>query len=291
MRNKPRVEFSEKFINFAESVINQFNTANNPKLAIRRHKLNVMAQDFGIDISVNAGKQGLRDFLRERGYKIHIGASAVHVSKIPVTNVPKDQWPSLVENLGRRLLALYVEKGEQVMRIWPAQFRNIATVWPADHVEFNQMVIDHMQKHGYTLTFHVNSVDMRPVGTEGKRGKKPAVVAPERPMVEVMNGRSFLPIALAGRRVSWRRGYTQALMVNAKPRLAPGSIALNTAFVLLRSPVYDKNGAEHMALVVQNGDVVLVNDAAHDLIKDSQVRCAVVGTYHEPDILAVSLKD
>jgi len=290
--NKPRVEFSEKFTNFAETVIAKFVAAENPKLRIMRQQLNAMATDFGIDIVKNTGKQALREFLTERGYKIHIGAAAVYVSKIPVTNVPEDQWPKLVENLATRLVQIYAEKGEPYLKIWPAQFRNIATVWPADHMAFNQMVIDRMLALGYTLSFHVNSVDMRPVGTKPRKGKRPVDEQRPGPRIRLMTGRSFLPVALSGRRVSWRRGFTHALMLNAVTGENEQS-ALTTAMLLLPDDrrVLDCNNIDMHALAISCGDVLLANDEALENIKHGHIVDVTNGHRYPLAIQLVSLKD
>lgn len=272
MRKTTRVEFSDPFKEFGQELINRFIKTESNRLRMTRLTLNALAREHGVFPLENAGNVALRDLLGSQGYKIQIGVSAVHVTRIPVTNVPREQWPALIENICEKLEKLFAEKGEPILRLWPAAFRNIATVWPADHYEFNQMCSDQMHERGFTLTFHVNNIDLRRIGTEGRRGKRREGTGPEVPKVEIMNGRSFLPIALAGRRVSWRRGFTHALMIGAQCE-SGAQIAMSRMMVFLPDAVTDNNGHTLTCLALSSGDVVLVNQSAYDQLKT----CAVYG--------------
>jgi hypothetical protein len=286
---KPRVEFSEEFKAFAGQLIDQCNKSDNPKLRITRRALNVLASDHGFRILTTPNQRALRELMGERGYKIQIGAEAVFLSRIPVTNVSQDQWPALIDNICQKLIQMYGETGEETLRLSPAKFRNVATIWPADNPAFNQQCVEAMAARKYTLVFRVNYIDLCADYIKPVHGKKPAPAVVLEPLVEVMNGRQLLPIALHPRREVWRRGFTHALLINAKHKGSWGDTALSHGLLHFRDAVVDKNGAVLTQLALNHGDVLLVNDLAYAEVKKCKISCIDSGSVYEPAIMAVPL--
>lgn len=169
---KPRVEFSEKFHQFASDLIARCSATENPKLRLPRRHVNALASDYGFLPLTNQNQRALRELMGERGYKIQIGADAVFISRLPVSNVGPEQWPALIENICEKLVSRFTESGESLLRLSPAKFRNLATIWPADNPDFNQHCVDEMAERGYSLIFRVNYVDLWITGTETKPAKR-----------------------------------------------------------------------------------------------------------------------
>lgn len=287
-KNKP--VFNEAFHNFADTLLVKFQNNENPKTRLMRQQLNSTARDFGFAPLTPVLLQSLRDIMSEKGYKIQIGASAVFISRKPVTNVDPAQWPALIENICRVLDKRWMESGEKHIRLTPAQFRNIATIWPDDNPDFNVMCIDAMRAKGYILTFRVNYIDLRPVGTESKPGKKPAEKAvDETPRIRVMTARQFLPIAMAGRRVGWRQGFSHALIINAKHPMG-GESALTSAVVMVPDAVVDCNNATLSHFGLFHGDVVLVNESGLKQIQGATILDAGTGRQHDIYVHAIALQ-
>lgn len=285
---KPRVEFSKQFHKFADDLIGRCNRSENPKLRVPRRTVNALAADYGFTPLTNPNQRALRELMGERGYKIQIGADACFISRLPVTNVEPEQWPAIIENICMRLDQLYREANEKQLRLTPAKFRNVATIWPNDNPAFNQACVEEMQELGYTMVFRVNYIDVCKIGDEAKPGKRVVVRPPEEPRFEVMNGRTLLPLAMAPRRVAWRRGFTHALMVNAMTPGNFGSCALSHAILHLRDAWQHGDGvSSHIAL--NHGDVLLVNETAYELIKTCRVKCVDSGSVYDPDIIATPL--
>lgn len=293
-RPKPRVEYSEKFQMFADNLITRCAETSSEKVRMTRRHVNALAAYYGFAPLTNPNQRALRELMGERGYKIQIGAAAVFLSRLPVTNVEPAMWPALIDNICQKLGALYHASdenttGKKLLRMTPAKFRNIATIWPADNLAFNQACIEEMFELGYTMIFRVNYIDVCAIGDESKPGKRKANVKQAQPLITLMNGRALLEAALHPRRLAWRAGFSHALMINAKGKGSWASTALSRALLNLREPVHDSNGTTMTTLALNHGDVLLVNAAAYALIKSCTVRCLDSGSVYEPDILARAL--
>lgn len=289
MRHKKLV-FNEAFHNFADTLLAKFQNTDNPKVRLMRQQLTTTASDFGFSPMTPVLLQSLRDIMNEKGYKIQIGAQAVFISRKIVTNVDREQWPALIQNICKVLDKRFMESGEKHIRLTPFQFRNIATIWPDDNPDFNRMCVEAMAENGYTLTFRVNYIDLRPKGTESKPGKKPSEHTVDQvPRIRVMNARQFLPIALAGRRVGWRQGYSHALLINAQHPMG-GDSALTAAVVMVPDAVVDCNEAALTNFGLFNGDVVLVNEAGLRQIRGATLLDAGSGRHHKISVHAIPLQ-
>lgn len=286
---KPRVEFSKPFHMFADNLISRCTGSDNPKVKIPRRHVNVIAGDYGFNPLTSQSQRALRELMTERGYKIQIGADAVFISRLPVTNVGQDQWPVLTDNICRKLDQLYRENNEKLLRLTPAKFRNIATIWPNDNVAFNQGCVDEMRELGYTMVFRVNYIDVCKIGDEPKPGKRKPNVKQAEPLVEVANGRRLLEAALHPRRVGWRAGFSHALVINVKSHGDWASTALSRALLHMPSAVLDTNGESLHTIALNHGDVLLVNESAYELVKGCRVKCIDSGSTYSPDIIARAL--
>jgi hypothetical protein len=283
---KPRVEFSKQFHKFADDLIGRVGGSDNPKVRIPRRTVNALAADYGFTPLTNPNQRALRELMGERGYKIQIGADACFISRLPVTNVEPDQWPAIIENICMRLKQLFVETNEKLLRLSPAKFRNVATIWPNDNPAFNQACVDEMQELGYTMVFRVNYIDVCKIGDESKPGKRKPNAKQAEPLVEVANGRRLLEAALHPRRVGWRKGFSHALVINVKSAGDWASTALSRALLHMPSAVLDINGESLHTIALNHGDVLLVNEAAYELVKGCRVKCIDSGSTYDPDILA-----
>lgn len=286
---KPRVEFSKPFHMFADNLISRCTGSDNPKVKIPRRHVNVIAGDYGFNPLTSQSQRALRELMTERGYKIQIGADAVFISRLPVTNVGQEQWPVLIDNICRKLDQLYRENNEKLLRLSPAKFRNIATIWPNDNVAFNQGCVDEMRELGYTVIFRVNYIDVCKVGDEPKAGKRVVKREPELPCFEIMNGRQMLPFLLHPRRVVWRRGFSHALVINARSKGDWASTALSHALLYLPDAILDESHDYIHHIALNHGDVLLVNESAYKLIKTCRVKCIDSGSMYDPDITAHAL--
>lgn len=285
---KPRVEFSKQFHKFADDLIGRVGGSDNPKVRIPRRTVNVLAADYGFTPLTNPNQRALRELMGERGYKIQIGADACFISRLPVTNVASDQWPAIIENICTRLVQLYRETNEKLLRLSPAKFRNVATIWPNDNPAFNQACVEEMQELGYTMVFRVNYIDVCKIGDEPRPGNRVVNRAPEKPHFEVMNGRTMLQFLLHPRRVAWRKGFTHVLLVNAMTPGNFGSMALSYAILYLHDAwKYGEDVPPSIAL--NHGDVLLVNEAAYELVKTCRIKCVESGSIFPPDIIATPL--
>lgn len=293
-RPKPRVEYSEKFQMFADNLISRHTEVRSPKLRMPRRHVNALASDYGFAPLTNQNQRALRELMSERGYKIQIGADAVFLSRLPVTNVEQTMWPALIDNICQKLGALYHATdentaGKKLLRLTPAKFRNIATIWPADNPAFNQACVEEMFELGFTLIFRVNYIDVCAVGDEPKVGKRKPDVKQAKPLIAVMNGRALLEAALHPRRMAWRAGFSHALVINAKVKGSWQSTALSRALLHMREPVHDSNDVAMTVLALNHGDVLLVNEAAYPLIKSCTVRCLDSGSLYEADLMPTVL--
>lgn len=286
---KPRVEFSKPFHMFADNLISRCAGSDNPKVRISRRQVNALAGDYGFLPLTNQNQRALRELMGERGYKIQIGADAVFLSRLPVTNVNQDQWPALIDNICRKLDQLYRENNEKQLRLTPAKFRNIATIWPNDNAEFNQACVDEMRELGYMLIFRVNNIDVCKVGDEPKPGRRVVVRPPEEPRFQVMTARAMLPYLLHPRRVAWRRDFSHALVINAKHKGDWASTALSHALLHLPNAILDDSHDYIHHIALNHGDVLLVNESGYALIKTCTVKCVDSGSVYEPDIMASAL--
>uniref|UniRef100_A0AB39CEN4 Uncharacterized protein n=1 Tax=Pseudomonas phage HRDY3 TaxID=3236930 RepID=A0AB39CEN4_9VIRU len=282
--------FNEAFHNFADTLLAKFQNNENPTLRLSREQLIGVARDFGFYPLNSVLTRSLREIMGEKGYKIQIGAQWVFISRKAVTNVDPEQWPALIENICKCLDKRWMESGEKHIRLTPAQFRNVATIWPDDNPQFNERCVEAMANIGYTLTFRVNYIDVRPKGTESKPGKKPRDLHKQEPArIRVMNGRQFLPIALKGRRVGWRQGFSHALLINAQLPMGQQA-ALTNSVLMVPDAVVDCNGAVLTNVALFNGDVLLVNEAALLQVKGGSLLDAQTGHQHALAIHAIPLQ-
>lgn len=251
-------QYSQQILNITGSLIKTYEDAGKARLRLSRHALastvDSHMENVGL-LKLTNTRTNIRNALRERGYKIQIG-SAVFMSRLPVTNVDEAQWPALIDNICNRLVTLYEETDAQILRLTPAKFRDIATIWPADNARFNEQCSEAMRKHHFNLTFRMQFIDMRPVELEPEEG----VAENPTPLVKVMNGRSMLGYLLSPRRTTWKRGYTHALTVNVKDSKGEVS-ALDKAILYFPDSIVDENGHTLTYCALNSGDVVLTNNA------------------------------
>jgi len=101
-------------------------------------------------------RQIVRNEMKRRGYKIVIGLD-VCITKLPVVEVPKKQWPLMIETLVNRVKDRARSAPSNRMRFTMTQFKDFATVWPTAK-EFELMVVAELRKAKLHAYFHTNHV-------------------------------------------------------------------------------------------------------------------------------------
>lgn len=269
-------QYSQQILNITGSLIQTYEAAGKARLRMSRLALTSAVdshmENVGL-LKLPATRTNIRNAMRERGYKIQIG-SAVFISRLPVTNVDESQWPALIDNICNRLVTIFEETDAPFLRLSPAKFREIATIWPADNARFNEQCSEAMRKHHFNLTFRMQFIDLRPVVEEPKAEGE---VENPTPLVKVMNGRSMLGYLVSPRRTTWRRGFTYALTVNVKDSKGAVS-ALDRAIVYFPDAIVDENGCALSFCALNSGDVVLTNNAGLLQFQNADIVDSVYGT-------------
>ncbi|AFH14893.1 hypothetical protein LU11_gp362 [Pseudomonas phage Lu11] len=269
-------QYSQQLLNITSNLIKTYEAAGKSRLRMSRLALASTVDSHMDNVGLlkhTTTRTNLRNAMRERGYKIQIG-SAVFISRLPVTNVDESQWPALIDNICNRLVSIFEETDAPFLRLSPAKFRDIATIWPADNAKFNEQCSEAMRKHHFNLTFRMQYIDMRPAVEEPKQ--EDAVENPT-PLAKVMNGRSMLGHLLSPRRTTWRRGFTYALTVNVKD--SKGAVStLDRAIIYFPDSVVDENGVTLTYFALNSGDVVLTNNAGLLQFQNADIVDSVYGS-------------
>lgn len=101
-------------------------------------------------------RQIIRDEMKRRGYKVTIGLD-IGITKLPVVEVPKVQWPMLIKTLVIRVQERMHKSPTRRMRFTVKQFRDFSTIWPTAPA-FQQSVKEALHKVDIVVHFHTNHV-------------------------------------------------------------------------------------------------------------------------------------
>lgn len=93
----------------------------------------------------------IRDEMKARGYKISIGLD-VRITKLPVVEVPVEQWPLLIETMVERVKDKAEKTSNRQMRFTIKQFQDLATIWPTAFA-FRRKVCDELRKARLYVNF------------------------------------------------------------------------------------------------------------------------------------------
>jgi len=245
-----RVTWNAQHVALRNTVLAELSALSSRKIYLPVDVFTKMAQKHIRDFEYNnTTKIKLRELLSEVDVRATLGKYVATFEILKPDYVPKDQWPSIIENGVNSIISYMQERSATEHGLTRDGLRAYLPVWP-DCAAFNEQLQNAIRSKGYTLNITRTRACVRKI----------AVPTGEVPTMRVHNGISLFDIlvrpTLTHKR-RWLKGFTHAL-------------SSDEAVVMLDTRIADENGELLPACVITHGDVVLVNRSAHEII----MRCA-----------------
>lgn len=245
-----QVTWNKQHLALRDALVNDLNRLSSQKLYLPVDVLTKIAKKSIPDFEyTHTTRSRIRELMSEVDVQATLGKYVAQFEHLKPVVVPKDQWPSIVENGVNSIVAYMVERRASEHGMTRDGLRVYLPVWP-DCSDFNDQLKDALRQRGYTLNITRTRALVRKI----------SIKANEVPQMQSHNGVSLFDIlvrpTLTHKR-RWLRGYTHAL-------------SSDEAVIMLDTRIADENGELLPACVITHGDVVLVNRSAHEII----MRCA-----------------
>lgn len=188
----PKCDYPKWIYAFVDELLSLFENGKDTRYVMSAHMFTVLARQHCdanktqlANCKGTAFNRSIRELMTTRGYNITIGANAV-ITKLKVVSVDREQWPQLVQNICERIIECMGVATDVSMT--PAQFRNIATVWPDQEPAFNNACVVEMRNKGFDMKFTKKRIYVKLLDTEATDEKPTIFVLTASQLLDYVTG-------------------------------------------------------------------------------------------------------
>lgn len=153
---KPAPQRSPVYNTFLRALIAAYEEKGVTRFIMTRFQLEHMFMAYTGHTMTKDHVQIVRASLLGKGYKISVGLD-VAITKLQVVEVPKAQWPMLLDALVRRMKYHASLSNTNPMMFTHKKFQDFATIWPTSE-EFRSQAVEALKNVGLNVRFLSSSV-------------------------------------------------------------------------------------------------------------------------------------
>ena len=244
-----QVKWNGQYLALRADLVSSLASLSSPKLFLPVDVLIKMAIKHIPDFEyTNTVRSKIRELMAEVDIKATLGKYSTSFERPPTVEVPKEQWPAIIENGARSLISHMIEHDATEHGMGRESLKAHLVIWP-DIAEFNAQFTEAMKARGYRLHMTRSRVYVRKI-----------VVANVKPVYCKHTVISLLdiltkPTLTIKRR--WSKGFSHSVSVD-------DDVAL-----FLDAEINDECGIGVDRIIIERGEVLLVNAAALEILQDS----------------------